>query len=133
MLVAVPAGSAHALVEGFELRAPDLVAAQCHPHRRQRFAGSQRECVRVLVEQVHIGRGPGVAEHHHRASSRVRVDLPGGLGVRAVLGEVTGGLRRGAGARGGNDELTAGRVPDDDERRGHLAVEHGWMVPVVRG
>ncbi len=89
--------------------------------------------MRLLVEQVLTGRGSGAAEHHHRAGSGMRVDLPGGLDVRAVLGEVAGGLRRNAGTRSGNGEFTAGRIPDDDEQRGRLAAEHEWVIPVAHG
>ncbi len=131
-LVAVSAGSAHARIGGVELRARDLVATQCDPHRWQRVDGSQQEYVRVLVAQVRIDRGPCPAEHRHRAGWRVRVDLPAGLGVRAVLGEVAHDLCRSAGTRRGNGEATAGGVPDDDEQRGLLAVEHWWGVPMVR-
>lgn len=65
----------------------------------------------------------------------MRVGLPGGLDMRAMamLGQVTHDLRHGAGTGDGNGEFTAGNVPDDDEQRGRLAVEHGWVVPVVRG
>lgn len=123
-LVAVSAGSAHAWIEGVELRARDLVATERDPHRRQRVTDRQEECVRILVEQVLIGRGTGPAEHHYRTEWRVRVGLPAGLGVRAVLDEVSHDLRRNAGTRG-NGKVTTGRVPDDDEQREFLTVEHG--------
>lgn len=99
-MVAVPAGSDRAGIEGFEFRVLDLVTAQGDPHQRQRPTGEQGECVGVLVEQILTGGGSGAAEHHRRAESGVPADLPGGPGVRAVLGEVADGLHRGAG-RGG--------------------------------
>lgn len=124
-LVAVSAGSARARIEGIELHARDPVATQCDPHRGQRVASIQREGVGILVEPLLIVGGPGPAQHHHRAGSGVRVHLPAGSGVRAVLSEVAHDLRRNAGTGRGNGEVTAGCVPDDDEQRGLLAFEHG--------
>ena len=62
------------------------------------------------------GRGSSAAEHRYRVGSGVGVGLPGGLGVRAVLGELANSLRRGPGAGGGDGECAAGGVADDDER-----------------
>ena len=129
-MVAAWAGLAHALIEGFEFRVPDLVAAQCYPDRRRCLAGSEQEGVRFLVGQVFSGWESSAAEYCDRAGSGVWVGVPGGLGVRAVLGELAGGLCRDTGAGGGDGECAAGGVPDDDERCGLLAVEHGWVVAV---
>jgi hypothetical protein len=123
-LVAVLAGSAHARVKSLELRALDLATTQCHPHRRQRVTGSQQEGVRILIGQVLTDRGPGTAKHHHWARYRVRVDLPGGSGLRAILGEVTHDLRRSSGTHDRHGEITIGCVSDDDEQRGLLAIKH---------
>ncbi len=92
--------------------------------------GASRKACTSWSSRCFSGRGSGAAEHHHRAGSGVRVGLPDGLGMGAVLGEVAGGLRGGAGAGGGDGECAAGGVPDDDERRGFLAVEHAGVVPV---
>ncbi|MGH7261145.1 MAG: hypothetical protein ACREI9_10750 [Nitrospiraceae bacterium] len=117
VLVAARAGVAHAHIEDFELGVPDLVSAPCDPHGRQRVTGSQQEDACVLVKQVLPSWGSGAADHHHRAGSRLRVDLPAGLGVRAVPGEMTGGLCRSAGTPDGNGKVAVGCVPGDDERR----------------
>jgi hypothetical protein len=123
-LVAVSTRSAHARIKGLELRTCDLATTPCHPHRRQRVTGSQQEGVCILIGQVLTDRGPGAAQHHHRAGYRVRVDLPGGSGVGAVLGEVTHDLRRSSWTHDRHGEITIGCVPDDDEQRGLLAIKH---------
>jgi hypothetical protein len=67
--------------------------------------------VRVLIEQIFTGQGPDATKHHDRAGSSVRVDLPAGPSVRAVLGEVTHDLSCNTSTRDGTVRSPPGVCP----------------------